>query len=693
LIAIDCSITKNEGMIKSPSANPVIRWNSKNLQISSGLLSRNWDFGDFGLQTTGVKIGNTSCALARPKEGLTAECVFEGLTFLPRRRNTPYVGLKLLGAGRRETRPATHEQKAEELVLNWGEGNQNLLLTRKLKLYPEANTVVFSAAVRSESAPRVRTDRGDFRNVIDLLPIKLDGWKITAVQLNGRTDVIDDLVSEESWIIRKGSAPRVVRGNLLFLEKPDGKSGFFLLHESPPETEKPVECLGEFEVSESGVAAMWWGVHPREVTNERPYESFDVALGCWKGTDSMRLLALRKYLQLRYPTSESLMGIVGNPWGDNRCYKMLSEKFILQEIDACADVGIDYYQIDDGWQVGRALGRLLRDNLASEKDFWKIEPKKFPKASFEKLAKRAREKGVKLALWFAPDMNRRFRTWKDEAAILLDMYKRYGITLFKIDGVWLRDHEQRENLENMFKECHRKSGGKIWFNMDVTGAHEQRLGFYLSLKYGSIFVENRYVTVDWGIPYAPWKTLKNLWDLSRYVPPEKLQFEFANTDHAVKQRIDFSRKEGNPIRGYRWDYLTAATIFGSPLCWCEPSGLSAEARREIRPVLGLHAALRSEIARSVVLPIGNRPSGKSWTGFQAISGREKGRGWLLVFREKAAKTTSSFQLHDVSKAREIQLNCLSHQENEEIRRLDAKGNVRMSIARKDDWRLYEYQLL
>ena len=61
------------------------------------------------------------------------------------------------------------------------------------------------------------------------------------------------------------------------------------------------------------------------------------------------------------------------------------------------------------------------------------------------------------------------------------------------------------------------------------GAYGQRgalgSGYHYFAEYGNIFLENRYT--DWG-NYYPHHTLRNLWHLSRYVPPERLQIEDTN---------------------------------------------------------------------------------------------------------------------------------------------------------------------
>ena len=67
------------------------------------------------------------------------------------------------------------------------------------------------------------------------------------------------------------------------------------------------------------------------------------------------------------------------------------------------------------------------------------------------------------------------------------------------------------------------TGGEAVFNLDVTAG--RRWGYHYGNEYGNLFLENRYT--DWSNYYPHW-TLRNLWMLSRYVPPQNLQIEFLN---------------------------------------------------------------------------------------------------------------------------------------------------------------------
>ena len=107
--------------------------------------------------------------------------------------------------------------------------------------------------------------------------------------------------------------------------------------------------------------------------------------------------------------------------------------------------------------------------------------------------------------------------------MLIDLHRRYGIRTFKIDGVDIPDKTADVRFRAMLDKVMEATGGEAVFNLDATAG--QRFGYHYLTQYGNIFLENRYT--DWSNYYPHW-TLRNLWTLSRYVPPQSLQIEFLN---------------------------------------------------------------------------------------------------------------------------------------------------------------------
>lgn len=152
-------------------------------------------------------------------------------------------------------------------------------------------------------------------------------------------------------------------------------------------------------------------------------------------------------------------------------------------------------------------------------------------------------------------------------------------------------------------------------------------------EYGNIFLENRYT--DWG-NYYPYWTLRNLWQLSPYLPAERLQIEFLNNWRNT------TCYEGDPFApaSYGFDYVFATSMAGQPLAWMEASNLPEEAY-EIAPLVRDYVKMAPDFHEGMILPVGNEPSGRSWTGFQSVTGDRK--GYIIVYREDNPKTKASLR--------------------------------------------------
>lgn len=67
-----------------------------------------------------------------------------------------------------------------------------------------------------------------------------------------------------------------------------------------------------------------------------------------------------------------------------------------------------------------------------------------------------------------------------------------------------------------------------------------------------------------------------------------------------------------------------------PLAWMEAGGLPDEALA-LGPEIGRYKEVQHDFHSGVILPVGDEPSGRSWTGFQSLNGD---RGYFIFFREQ-----------------------------------------------------------
>ena len=374
--------------------------------------------------------------------------------------------------------------------------------------------------------------------------------------------------------------------------------------------------------------------------------------------------------------------LLSNTWGDRNRDARVCETFVLQEIDRAAALGLDTVQIDDGWQVGKspnsAVAKGSFKNIWDNPDYWKPDPEKYPRG-LHPVVELGRELGVEICLWFNPSVQDGYADWEKDAQALIDLYDEYGIRTFKIDGLAIPDKRSESNLRKLFDRVLERTGGRVVFNLDATAG--RRGGYHMFNEYGNIFLENRYT--DWQ-NYYPYWTLRNLWMLSKYVPAEKLQIEFLN-----KWR-NTEKYAGDPFApaNYSFEYLFATTMAGQPLAWMEASGLPEEALG-IGALIERYKEVQHDFHRGVILPVGDEPSGRSWTGFQSVGGEQ---GYLIFFREQNPDRKARVEtwLPDNTKVR---LTPVLGSGKASVTTTGRRGTLEVELPSPDDFAMYRYELI
>ncbi len=335
--------------------------------------------------------------------------------------------------------------------------------------------------------------------------------------------------------------------------------------------------------------------------------------------------------------------MMSNTWGDRSQDAAVCESFMLKEIERAARIGIDAVQVDDGWQKGRTANSILVKNKLwsggyydSDPEFWEPDLEKFP-GGLEVVAKAVREKDLQLGLWFSPDLANDYELWERDTETLLALHRKYDARFFKLDGIILRSKRGEINLLKMRRRVTAESGGRVWFNMDITA--QVRLGHLYQKEYGSLFIENRYTD---SANYYPHYTLKNVWELSKYIPVGKCQFELLNVrrnDGLYNGRYG----EPDPLRPALWpaDTVFACAMTACPLFWMELSHLAEEDIALLAGIVRVYKRHRGRMAVGNVSPIGGLPDGVSYTGFDIDC---TDGGYLLLFREFSPKDTHFYPM-------------------------------------------------
>ena len=405
--------------------------------------------------------------------------------------------------------------------------------------------------------------------------------------------------------------------------------------------------------------------------------------GVTSGGKLGRLSALRIYQQkVRIHTPGRDEMVMMNTWGDRAQDSHIGEAFILQELVAAHRLGISHFQIDDGWQTGRSSNSAFKggslNSIWSNPNYWKPDPKKFING-FTPVIDLAKKLGIEICIWFNPSQDSSYRHWSDDAGALISLYKQYGIRTFKIDGVQIKDKTGEINFRKMLDTVMKVTNRQAVFNLDVTAG--RRNGYNYFNEYGNIFLENRYT--DWGNYYPHW-TLRNLWQLSAYLPPQNLQIEFLNNFRNVDK---YPPDDPFAPSKVSMEYEFAIAMMAQPLAWMEATAFP-EKGFAIAPVIKKYRQLQSALHQGQIFPIGDEPSGTSWTGFQSISGNT---GYLLIIRELNTKR-STWLKSWLRAGRKVRLTKLLGEGSDGLIKTDRDGRIKCELTKPNSYVLYRYQV-
>lgn len=466
-----------------------------------------------------------------------------------------------------------------------------------------------------------------------IIPFASSHWKFKAVSFREATDHHDNPVEIRDFFNYRQKER--VTANVMIAQNKAECLSFFVLKESPIGESQAYFPGFDFQVDHHGLTVHGLGVSP-EVLSDEWVQGYGFALGLtgnesWEHTAD--LIQYQKRIR-KFDAQRDGM-VLANTWGDRSKDSRMTEAFILSEIDKADQLGITHLQLDDGWQKGLSRNSASKSGLKWDdwtRDDWKPHPMRFPRG-LDPIVVAGREKNIEICLWFNPSKENSYAQWERDADILIDFYERYAIKVFKIDGMSLADKVSEINLRKLFDKVMQATAGEAVFNMDVTAGN--RVGYHFFQEYGNVFLENRYT--DWA-NYYPHRTLRNLWQLSAYMPAERLQIEFLNVF-----RNQARYPEGDTLAPHNTGmvYALAATMLGQPLAWMELSNLIG-GETELASFLQHYHELAPSLHSAIALPIGDEPDGFSWTGFQIVEGGLS--RYLVMYRENTGKDKVSMAL-------------------------------------------------
>ena len=149
-----------------------------------------------------------------------------------------------------------------------------------------------------------------------------------------------------------------------------------------------------------------------------------------------------------------------------------------------------------------------------------------------------------------------------------------------------------------------------------------------------MFVENRYT--DLG-NYYPHNTLRNLWELSQYIPASRLQMEVLNNKRSENLYNDILAPSQYDI-----DYIFASVMAAKPLMWMELSSLDDDNIKRLKKIIAVYKKYRDDFEK--IIPIGDKPSGFSLTGFKILG---KKNNYVILLREMSEDDSFGVQVKKI----------------------------------------------
>jgi hypothetical protein len=223
------------------------------------------------------------------------------------------------------------------------------------------------------------------------------------------------------------------------------------------------------------------------------------------------------------------------------------------------------------------------------------------------------------------------------------------------------------------------SNRKARVNWDTTEV-QPRLGYFLGREYGAIYYANRKPVSPTNVTYRPHTVLRDLWEMSHYLDLRQILGDVQDPDRT------------NPVfsnaHQHSADYCTAITLMSLPTFFMETQLLQEQARAQIRSLLAVYKQHRTAMLGGIVHPIGKRPDGGQFTGFQCHLAAEQ-TGYLTLFREiDCPDAMGYFDLAQLPSDATLQLTDLLTGDCSTVT-LDA-GHLPMVIDKAADFRFMRY---
>ncbi len=543
----------------------------------------------------------------------------------------------------------------EALVVSVHFEKENQAVYATLRLYPECAYISSSLDLNGVFGWGVETKvcaeeyEGYLRRPDDCVEsagMNEDHVKVTEVEFYDFTDVRNNAVRKRERLayFYSPGAVDAYFGQMFVLDAYTRKNALVMVKESPSAFSRLVD--GDYDMKYAAFENAHIKGFGADFSGKQLFTPdmflYYATIGVAENPDDAAQ-GYKKFYRLEWKDGDKGTFIMSNTWGDRNGDSRVCHDFACKEADVGKKIGVDIVQLDDGWQSGlTANSRFIKDKSEGVwgsglykacPDFWVPAPHKFPNG-FDKTSDYIISKGAHFGLWFSPDFDNDYENVDKDIEVLVNLFEKYNVTFFKIDGVDITSKKMEINLIKLLETVYRRCGGRVTFDLDITG-HQKRWGYLVNKHYGNLFLENRYSK---GINYYPFTTLRQIWLISEFLPSQRFQIEVLNRKLASEL---YNPNDILAPVNYTQDYCFAVAMFACPLIWMEMTGLDKEDLAAISGIAKIHKKIKKDMAKLVVTPIGDEPDGLSFSGFTALD--EKGKGYAILFRDCTTKSTYTFK--------------------------------------------------
>ena len=643
--------------------------------VSTGQITRVWQWTGTGLKTTSLKVNSTG------NELLTTNSTIQSDWSLPPMLNDKTIG-KLVSVSSQISDDEKFTDQHIEVVSTVRYETAKIELQHVIWVYPNATGL--RTQLRIKALPGFAKDSAQMEDGIQYsyshrLPKKSARSEFLPISFNdknqrrywgyyndpgSRHDFSNSMLKEE-----------VVKGFPVFLtEHCDWASGMAvekdnygvcLVKESHKCVNQTGYNTGAFYCGTDGLEVTGWGLKSEDVVTDRYRECWANWVIVYDGSEDGLQLALKQFDRKRFPVNikrDALL--ISDTWGGANPYGgwCASMESLKKELPAAAELGLDVVRIDDGWQQGD----IWADSLVK----WKPNYKN----GWTDVKLLAEQNNMKLGIWA--------HVRKISKEELFWNWDNLQPATWKFDFDSLTNRTVIETRNSTFRNLIKYSDYKTQFAL-CPEYYAPRYGWYFMKEYGSLFFQNIQDNIPEHLIYVPSNSLFHAWTMSKYFNLNKLQTPVKNVRMVNREKSDAYL--------HSQSYAVSTALMGVPLFFELVSTYTPEEKVEIRKLIDAYKKEREYIFASYVFPIGESPSNAGWSGFQTYNPDMK-EHYLMIYRE----------LHSTEIQKTIQLKFLKGKTLEftdllsgkkTMQKVTTDGKVKFTIEKNPDYRFYKYQII